>query len=80
MSDERVEVKIEEPGDTVEVEVIAVMVDVGASVRRGDVLLEIATDKANQDIEAPVDGVVAELGVAEGDIIGVDRVLVVLST
>jgi pyruvate/2-oxoglutarate dehydrogenase complex dihydrolipoamide acyltransferase (E2) component len=80
MSGQRVEVTIEDPGDTVEVEVIAVMVEVGASVSQGDVLLEIATDKANQDIEAPVDGVVAELGVAEGDIIAVDRVLAVLST
>lgn len=79
MSD-RVEVKIEDPGDTEEVEVIGVSVAQGATVATGDVLLEVATDKANMDIEAPVAGTVAELLVAEGDIIPVDQVLVVLTT
>jgi pyruvate/2-oxoglutarate dehydrogenase complex dihydrolipoamide acyltransferase (E2) component len=75
---ERIEIKIEDPGDTVEVEVVELSVSQGQSVSEGDVLLEVATDKANMDIVAPADGVVAELNVAEGDIIPVDRILAVI--
>ena len=77
---ERIEIKIEDPGDTVEVEVVEVSVAQGATVAEGDVLLEVATDKANMDILAPAGGVVAELNVAEGDIIPVDQILAVIET
>ena len=77
---ERIEIKIEDPGDTVEVEVVEVSVEQGATVAKDDVLLEVATDKANMDIVAPADGVVAELNVAEGDIIPVDQILAVIET
>jgi pyruvate/2-oxoglutarate dehydrogenase complex dihydrolipoamide acyltransferase (E2) component len=80
MSSERIEIRIEEPGDTVEVEVVELSVEQGATVAKGDVLLEVATDKANMDIVAPEAGVVEELNVAEGDIIPVDQVLAVLRT
>ena len=80
MSSERIEIRIEEPGDTVEVEVVELSVEQGAAVAKGDVLLEVATDKANMDIVAPEAGVVEELNVAEGDIIPVDQVLAVLRT
>lgn len=65
----RVEVKIEDPGDTEEVEVVEVSAKVGDRVAAGDILLEVATDKANMDIVAPVAGVLEELLVDEGDII-----------
>lgn len=77
---ERIEIKIEDPGDTVEVEVVEVSVEQGATVAKDDVLLEVATDKANMDILAPADGVVAELNVSEGDIIPVDQILAVIET
>jgi 2-oxoglutarate dehydrogenase E2 component (dihydrolipoamide succinyltransferase) len=77
---ERIEIKIEDPGDTVEVEVVDVSVEQGATVAKDDVLLEVATDKANMDILAPAHGVVAELNVAEGDIIPVDQILAVIET
>lgn len=80
MSGERIEIRIEDPGNTVEVEVIEVMVAPGAEVAAGAVLLEVATDKANTDIEAPVSGVVEEVHVAEGDIIPVDQLLAVIRT
>ena len=80
MSGERIEIRIEDPGNTVEVEVIGVMVQPGAQVTAGTVLLEVATDKANADIESPADGVIEELLVAEGDIIPVENVLAVLRT
>jgi pyruvate/2-oxoglutarate dehydrogenase complex dihydrolipoamide acyltransferase (E2) component len=80
MSGARIEVRIEDPGDTVEVEVIAVLVEQGATVAKGDPLLEVATDKANADIDAPADGTVDELLVAEGDIVHVSEPLVILTT
>jgi pyruvate/2-oxoglutarate dehydrogenase complex dihydrolipoamide acyltransferase (E2) component len=80
MSGELIEVRIEDPGDTVEVEVIELMVAVGDSVTKGTALMEVATDKANTEIESPSDGVVETLNVAEGDIIEVDKILAVLRT
>ncbi len=80
MTGERVEVRIADPGATVELEVIAILVEAGAVVSQGDVLFEVATDKANADLEAPVDGVVEELLVAEGDIVPVKTLLAVLRT
>ena len=71
------EVKIEDAGDADDVEVISVSVSVGDSVTAGAVLLEVATDKANVDIEAPADGVVQSI-VAEGDVVPADSVLAVL--
>ena len=57
---------------------IALMVAVGDSVTKGTALMEVATDKANTDIESPADGVVESLNVGEGDIIEVDKTLAVL--
>jgi pyruvate dehydrogenase E2 component (dihydrolipoamide acetyltransferase) len=74
----RVEVKIPDPGDTEEVEVVEISVQPGASVKKGDPLLEMATDKANEDLAAPQDGVVQEILVSEGDIVPVDQVFVIL--
>ena len=76
----RIEVKIEDPGQFEEVEVVEVSVAVGDEVAEGDMLLEIASDKANMDILAPAAGTVEEILVAPDEIISVDRVLVVLAT
>jgi pyruvate/2-oxoglutarate dehydrogenase complex dihydrolipoamide acyltransferase (E2) component len=80
MSGELIEVKIEDPGDTVEVEVIELMVAVGDTVAEGAPLMEVATDKANADIGAPAGGVVEAINVAVGDIVDVGAVLAVLRT
>ena len=80
MSGERIEVRIEDPGDQEEIEVIELKVAEGASVQEGELLLEIATDKANMEIFAPAAGVVDELHVAEGDIVASNIVLMVLRT
>lgn len=79
MSDGRVEVKIEDPAGFEECEVVEVMVGAGASVAEGDVLLEVATDKANMEITAPVAGTVSEILVEEGAVIPTDQVLIVLT-
>jgi pyruvate/2-oxoglutarate dehydrogenase complex dihydrolipoamide acyltransferase (E2) component len=79
MSD-RIEIVIEDPGNTEEVEVVAIEVAVGDAVSAGQALLEVATDKANMEMEAPAAGTVAEIPVSEGDIVPVTQVLMVLTT
>jgi pyruvate/2-oxoglutarate dehydrogenase complex dihydrolipoamide acyltransferase (E2) component len=79
MSD-RIEIVIEDPGNTEEVEVVAIEVAVGDAVAAGQALLEVATDKANMEMEAPAAGTVAEILVSEGDIVPVTQVLMVLTT
>ena len=74
---EALEIKIEDAGDADDVEVISVSVSAGDTVSAGVVLLEVATDKANVDIEAPANGVIRSI-VAEGDVVAVDAVLAVL--
>lgn len=59
-----------------EIEVLAVEVTAGQEVAEGDLLLEVATDKANMELLAPVAGRVAEVLVAEGDDVPGDTVLV----
>ena len=52
---------------TVEVDVLRVLVERGQRVERGDVLVEIESEKANYEIEAEVAGTVAEVLVHEGE-------------
>ena len=53
---ELIEIKVDDPGNTVRGRGRRGQRRAGASVGEGDALLEIATDKANMDIEAPADG------------------------
>ncbi len=75
---ERIDIRIEDPGDSAQIEVLELMAAAGDRVTKGSVLLEVATDKANVEIEAPADGVVEKLMVAKGDVVPVDRILAVL--
>jgi pyruvate/2-oxoglutarate dehydrogenase complex dihydrolipoamide acyltransferase (E2) component len=77
---ERIDIRIENPGDSAEIEVIELRAAAGDRVKKGSVLLEVATDKANVEIVAPADGVVETLMVAKGDIVKVARILAVLRT
>lgn len=61
-------------------EVTAVAVSVGDSVREGDVILEIETDKAAVEIPSPVTGTVAEILVNPGDVVNVGDVLMTFDT
>lgn len=76
----RIEIKIEDPGDAEEIEVVEVFVKAGATVKEGEAILELATDKANQDIESPAAGTIVEILVAQDEIITPDRVLAILET
>ena len=75
----RVEIRIEDPDPEEEVEVVSLNVQVGAKVASGEALMEVASDKANMDLTAPIDGTVTELFVAEFDVVKADHVFAVIS-
>lgn len=75
----RVEIRIEDGDPAEEVEVVALNVAVGDKVAEGEALMEVASDKANMDLTAPVAGVVAELGVSEFDVVKADHLFAVLT-
>lgn len=70
-----VDVHVPDAEEGAEIEVVALNVEPGATVAEGDVLAEIATDKANVDVLAPAGGTVAEVLVAEGDVLEATAVL-----
>jgi pyruvate/2-oxoglutarate dehydrogenase complex dihydrolipoamide acyltransferase (E2) component len=70
-----VDVHVPDAEEGAEIEVVTLHVEAGAGVTEGDVLAEIATDKANVDILAPASGTVAEVLVAEGDVLEATQVL-----
>jgi pyruvate/2-oxoglutarate dehydrogenase complex dihydrolipoamide acyltransferase (E2) component len=70
-----VDVHVPDAEEGAEIEVVALHVEAGAAIAEGAVLAEIATDKANVDVLAPVGGTVAEILVAEGDVLEATQVL-----
>lgn len=76
----RIEIKIDDPGDANEIEVANIYVAVGDHVDVDERVLEVATDKANMEIVAPAAGVVTEILVSLGQIVGADQVLAVVET
>lgn len=70
-----VDLIVPEAEEGVEIEVMTLYVEAGATVSEGDLLVEVATDKANVDVPAPVGGVVAEIFVTEGEILPATTVL-----
>lgn len=61
---------------TIEVEITEVLVTVGQQVREGDVLMNVAADKADLEIEAGVGGTVVEILGGEGDVKEVGDIVV----
>lgn len=76
----RIEVKIDDPGDTEEVEVAQFFVSVGDHVGANERILEVATDKANMEVAAPEAGTVTEILVSVGQIIDPAQVLAIVET
>ena len=60
-------------------EILAVHVEVGQTVREGDIILEVETDKAAVEIPSPFSGSVTEIMVKPGDLVQVGDVLVTFS-
>ncbi len=59
-----------------EAEILAVHVTVGQSIKEGDLLLEVETDKAAVEIPSPITGVVSEVLAKKGDMAGVGDILI----
>ncbi len=57
-------------------EVVAVRVKVGDTVKEGDIILEVETDKATVEIPSPYTGKVVEILVKPGDLIKVADVMI----
>jgi len=70
-----VDVVLPEAEEGAEIEVLELYVEVGETVAPGDLLVEVATDKANVQVPAPAGGVVAEILVADGDVLPSGAVL-----
>ena len=51
---------------------------VGDRVEAGEPLVEIETDKASEEVEAPVSGTIADILAEEGDEVKVDTVLAII--
>jgi pyruvate dehydrogenase E2 component (dihydrolipoamide acetyltransferase) len=60
-------------------EVLAVRVAVGQTVKEGDIILEVETDKAAVEIPSPYTGTVLEILVKPGDTVKVGQVLMTFS-
>ncbi|MDH3303285.1 MAG: 2-oxo acid dehydrogenase subunit E2 [Acidimicrobiia bacterium] len=70
-------VKVPDVGEGVaEVEIVSWSVGVGDTVARLQTVAEVMTDKATVEVPSPVDGVVAELGGAVGDVLLVGSPLI----
>jgi len=75
------ELKLPELGENIDtVEVSAVLVAVGDSVKRDQPVIEVETEKASLEVPAPAAGKITELLVSKGDQIKVGQVVLRLET
>lgn len=66
--------------DGVELEVIRWLAEVGQSVRRGQSLLEVETDKAVQEVESIVSGVLEKVYVQAGEKVPAGAIIATIRT
>ncbi|QLG11885.1 2-oxo acid dehydrogenase subunit E2 [Deinococcus sp. D7000] len=76
----RTEVKLPDVGDNIEKgTVVTVLVNVGDTVKEGDPVIEIETDKAVIEVPSSAGGTVESIGVAVGDTVNVGGTILTLS-
>src|SRR5512133_1793110 len=56
------------------------LVKAGDTVKNGDPLLEVATEKVDTQIQSPADGVVLQVNFGEGDIVPPDAILALVGS
>ena len=61
-----------------EVRILRWIKNQGNSVKRGDALLEVETDKVNVEVEAPEDGTLIQVSAHEGDFVKFGAVVAVI--
>lgn len=74
------EFKLPDLGEGIhEGEILSVSVSVGDSIKEGDIILTVETDKAAVEIPSPFTGMVAEIRVTPGQIVKVGEVMMIFS-
>ncbi len=66
--------------ESAEVRILRWIKSQGATVKKGDTLLEIETDKVNIEVEAPQDGRLIQVGANEGDFVKFGAVVAFIET
>lgn len=61
-----------------EVKILRWIRQVGASVQKGEALLEVETDKVNVEIEAPDAGLLSEIRAKEGEVVSFNSVVAII--
>ena len=75
-----VEIRVPDIGDFDEVDVVEVLVEVGATVALDDSLITLESDKASMEVPTSVAGTVQSLAVAVGDQVGEGSLIAVIAT
>jgi 2-oxoglutarate dehydrogenase E2 component (dihydrolipoamide succinyltransferase) len=77
----KVELVMPKMGESIiEATILKWVVPVGGTVEQDDPVLEIATDKVDSEVPAPVGGKVLEVFFKEGDVVPVGTVIAILET
>lgn len=75
-----IEIKLQQMGQTMEEgTIVSCKIKPGQKISKGEAIFEIETDKATLEMESPVDGIVKNILVQEGQTVPVGEVLVVLA-
>jgi dihydrolipoamide dehydrogenase len=75
-----VEVRVPDLGDSKGVNVVDVLVEVGAQVRIEDPLITLESEKASMDVPSPVNGVVSTVEVKKGSQVSTGTLIVTVQT
>lgn len=74
-----IEIKMPDLGQTTtELEIIKWHKKVGDTVKRGDILVEVQTDKAVAEVESFADGILEEIKFLEGETVEAGQVIAIL--
>ncbi len=74
-----IEIKMPDLGQTVdEMTIVNWHIKVGDKVNKGDVLLEVETDKSVSEVESFADGIVEQINYEDGDVVKAGEVIVML--
>lgn len=60
--------------------IIRIRIKVGDEVKKGDIIMDVETDKATMDVASYYDGKITELNVKEGSIVRYDSLMGVINT